>query len=30
MTGPERYTVEHETRYAYGAPVSQSWQLARA
>jgi transglutaminase-like putative cysteine protease len=29
MTTPERYTVEHETRYAYGAPVSQSWQLAR-
>lgn len=29
MTGPERYTVEHETRYAYTAPVSQSWQLAR-
>jgi len=26
---PERYTVEHETRYAYTAPVSQSWQLAR-
>ena len=25
----ERYTVEHETRYAYTAPVSQSWQLAR-
>ena len=25
----ERYTVEHETRYAYGAPVSQSWQPAR-
>ncbi len=24
-----RYTVEHETRYAYTAPVSQSWQLAR-
>lgn len=22
------YTVEHETRYAYTAPVSQSWQLA--
>jgi len=29
MTGPQRYTVEHETRYAYTAPVSQSWQLAR-
>src|SRR5882757_605186 len=26
---PERYTVEHETHYAYTAPVSQSWQLAR-
>lgn len=25
----ERYTVHHETRYAYTAPVSQSWQLAR-
>jgi transglutaminase-like putative cysteine protease len=25
----QRYTVEHETRYAYAAPVSQSWQLAR-
>ncbi len=24
-----RYTVHHETRYAYTAPVSQSWQLAR-
>jgi transglutaminase-like putative cysteine protease len=24
-----RYTVEHETHYAYTAPVSQSWQLAR-
>jgi transglutaminase-like putative cysteine protease len=24
----ERYTVEHETRYAYRAPVAQSWQLA--
>ncbi len=24
-----RYTVEHETRYIYTAPVSQSWQLAR-
>ena len=24
-----RYTVQHETRYAYTAPVSQSWQLAR-
>jgi len=27
--GVERYTVHHETRYAYTAPVSQSWQLAR-
>lgn len=26
--GAERYTVEHETRYAYRAPVAQSWQLA--
>ncbi|MBS0446209.1 MAG: transglutaminase family protein [Proteobacteria bacterium] len=25
----DRYTVEHQTRYAYTAPVSQSWQLAR-
>lgn len=24
-----RYTVEHDTCYAYTAPVSQSWQLAR-
>ncbi len=24
----EQYTVEHETRYAYRAAVSQSWQLA--
>src|ERR1700716_1965577 len=33
MTSPQqlaqRYAVEHETRYAYTAPVSQSWQLAR-
>jgi transglutaminase-like putative cysteine protease len=29
MNNPERYTVQHETRYAYTAPVSQSWQLAR-
>ncbi|CAG1017547.1 hypothetical protein BURC_02205 [Burkholderiaceae bacterium] len=29
MTAPQRYQVEHETRYAYAAPVSQSWQLAR-
>jgi len=28
-SGPARYVVEHETRYAYTAPVSQSWQLAR-
>jgi transglutaminase-like putative cysteine protease len=27
MTGA-RYTVEHETRYRYRAPVAQSWQLA--
>jgi transglutaminase-like putative cysteine protease len=27
--GTVRYRVEHETRYAYDAPVSQSWQLAR-
>ena len=26
---PVRYSVEHLTRYAYTAPVSQSWQLAR-
>lgn len=25
----QRYIVQHETRYAYTAPVSQSWQLAR-
>lgn len=25
----DRYIVEHETRYAYTAPVSQSWQLGR-
>jgi transglutaminase-like putative cysteine protease len=24
----ERYSVEHETRYSYRVPVSQSWQLA--
>lgn len=29
MPGPVRYRVEHETRYAYDAPVSQSWQRAR-
>jgi len=28
-SGFDRYTVEHETRYAYTAPVSQSWQLGR-
>ncbi|MBC8057338.1 MAG: transglutaminase family protein, partial [Rhizobiales bacterium] len=28
-TRAERYVVHHETRYAYTAPVSQSWQLAR-
>ena len=26
---PARYRIEHESRYAYTAPVSQSWQLAR-
>ncbi len=26
--GKDRYTVEHETRYSYRVPVSQSWQLA--
>lgn len=25
----QRYRVEHDTSYAYTAPVSQSWQLAR-
>ncbi len=25
----DRYTIEHETRYIYATPVSQSWQLAR-
>ena len=29
MTMAQRYTVEHVTRHAYTAPVSQSWQLAR-
>lgn len=29
MNPIQRYNVEHETRYAYTAPVSQSWQLAR-
>ena len=28
-TRPQRYIVHHETRYAFAAPVSQSWQLAR-
>lgn len=28
MTPASRYRVEHETRYAYRVPVSQSWQLA--
>ena len=23
------YRIEHETRYDYGAPVTDSWQLAR-
>ncbi len=25
----DRYSIEHETRYVYAVPVSQSWQLAR-
>ena len=29
MRAGMHYTVEHLTRYAYTAPVSQSWQLAR-
>ena len=29
MTVLQRYHVEHETRYVYTEPVSQSWQLAR-
>src|SRR5450631_210106 len=29
MPSPEHYSVEHVTRYAYTAPVFQSWQLAR-
>ncbi len=29
QSGFDRFTVEHETRYAYTAPVSQSWQLGR-
>ena len=29
VPAPVRYAVEHITRYAYTAPVSQSWQLAR-
>lgn len=28
VAGTDRYTVEHETRYAYRVPVAQSWQLA--
>ncbi len=28
MPGRDRYTVVHETRYAYRIAVSQSWQLA--
>ena len=24
----DRYSVEHDTRYSYRVPVSQSWQLA--
>jgi transglutaminase-like putative cysteine protease len=28
LPAAERYAVEHETRYVYTAPVSQSWQLA--
>ena len=28
LPGAARYRVEHETRYVYRAPVSQSWQLA--
>ena len=28
LRATERYAVEHITRYAYTAPVSQSWQLA--
>ncbi|CAN5646887.1 transglutaminase family protein [soil metagenome] len=29
IEAPARYMVDHETRYVYAAPVSQSWQLAR-
>jgi transglutaminase-like putative cysteine protease len=29
LKSPQRYRVEHNTHYAYTAPVSQSWQLAR-
>lgn len=29
MAAAQRYRVEHDTCYAYTAPVSQSWQLAR-
>ena len=28
VAAADRYTVEHETRYAYRVPVAQSWQLA--
>ena len=28
VTSADRYTVEHETRYAYRVPVAESWQLA--
>lgn len=28
-SAPARYRVDHLTAYDYGAPVSQSWQLAR-
>jgi transglutaminase-like putative cysteine protease len=28
MPMSDRYTVEHETEYAYRVPVAQSWQLA--
>lgn len=29
MADGTRYRVEHDTRYVYASPVSQSWQLAR-
>ena len=28
LIAPARYRIEHTTRYAYAAPVAQSWQLA--